>query len=186
MGLDQQARLWPTSKALTGGPNSKREERGAGGPDLQEMVIRLWATPQNRDWRSGYAGGETLSKNARPLSEQAVSLWSTPRASDGEKGGPNQAFGAGGIPLTAQATSASSLPDLTMHPVGGTSSRERRTLNPLFVEWLMGWPPGWTLLAWTDFACSATALYRWKQAMRSALLQLDLAEEAPLQLGLFG
>lgn len=29
-------------------------------------------------------------------------LWSTPRASDGEKGGPNQSFTAGGIPLPAQ------------------------------------------------------------------------------------
>jgi hypothetical protein len=28
--------------------------------------------------------------------------WSTPRASDGEKGGPNQSFGAGGQPLPAQ------------------------------------------------------------------------------------
>ena len=29
--------------------------------------------------------------------------WSTPRASDGEKGGPNQSFGAGGQPLPSQA-----------------------------------------------------------------------------------
>jgi hypothetical protein len=28
--------------------------------------------------------------------------WSTPRASDGEKGGPNQSFGAGGTPLPSQ------------------------------------------------------------------------------------
>lgn len=28
--------------------------------------------------------------------------WSTPRSSDGDKGGPNQAFGAGGTPLPAQ------------------------------------------------------------------------------------
>lgn len=30
-------------------------------------------------------------------------MWGTPRASDGEKGGPNQSFGAGGMPLPAQA-----------------------------------------------------------------------------------
>lgn len=30
-------------------------------------------------------------------------IWGTPRASDGEKGGPNQSFGAGGVPLASQA-----------------------------------------------------------------------------------
>jgi hypothetical protein len=33
----------------------------------------------------------------------AAKAWGTPRASDAEKGGPNQAFGAGGTPLPAQA-----------------------------------------------------------------------------------
>lgn len=35
--------------------------------------------------------------------ENVGSTWATPRASDGEKGGPNQSFGAGGVPLPAQA-----------------------------------------------------------------------------------
>jgi hypothetical protein len=35
--------------------------------------------------------------------ENQASMWSTPRGSDGEKGGPNMAFGAGGTPLPAQA-----------------------------------------------------------------------------------
>lgn len=34
--------------------------------------------------------------------ENVGSTWSTPRASDGEKGSPNQSFGAGGVPLPAQ------------------------------------------------------------------------------------
>lgn len=151
-------------------------------------------------------------------------MWSTPRASDGEKGGPNQSFGAGGEPLPAQAMQWPSVtvadsrasasltaggaetrqgysPGMTLTDAiriysplarvtvktGKPHSKERRSLNPLFVEWLMGWPPGWTLLAWTDFACSATALYLWKQRMRSALSQLGLPAEAPpAQLGLFG
>lgn len=33
----------------------------------------------------------------------AAKAWGTPRASDGEKGGPNMSFGAGGTPLPAQA-----------------------------------------------------------------------------------
>nr|WP_241651391.1 hypothetical protein [Sinirhodobacter populi] len=44
----------------------------------------------------GQTGGTTLAGAAERI-------WSTPRASDAEKGGPNQKFGAGGIPLPAQA-----------------------------------------------------------------------------------
>jgi hypothetical protein len=41
--------------------------------------------------------------------------------------------------------------------------------------------------AWTDFACSATELSRFKQLMRSALSQLGSPAEAPpAQLALFG
>src|SRR3546814_6550303 len=44
------------------------------------------------------------------------------------------------ISLTGQASSHL---DLTISTVGEAHSRPRRSLNPLFVEWLMGWPPGW-------------------------------------------
>lgn len=142
--------------------------------------------------------------------------WSTPRASDGEKGGPNQSFGAGGQPLPSQATqwltprshevgnyqysrgdktkpsptltgqALSSLPAPMTYPVGGIPSPERRSLNPLFVEWLMGWPPGWTLLVSTAFGCSETALSRFRLDMRSALSQLALHDAPPAQASLFG
>ena len=145
--------------------------------------------------------------------------WATPRSSDGEKGGPNQSFGAGGVPLPAQVvdwmtprverggytrdkgnpekqreTLEGQVAGLTYsrhipatEPDGSPPLKERRSLNPLFVEWLMGWPPGWTLLVWTDLGCSETALFLYKQHMRSALLSLGLPAEAPPpQLSLFG
>jgi len=40
-------------------------------------------------------------------------------------------------------------------------------LNPLFVEWLMGWPIGWT-----DFAPLETASSRYKQLLRTELSRL--------------
>jgi hypothetical protein len=210
-----------------------------------------WLTPSANE----YAAGTVEGKMQRMLSHQAKETsdqWSTPRASDGEKGGPNQSFGAGGMPLPAQTVQwmtprshevgeyqysrgdktkpvltltgqsqqwatpsvadvqggrmsrskdrsdelllngqsdrlSSSLQDRIIYPVGQVSSHPRRSLNPLFVEWLMGWPPGWTLVAWTDFACSETELFHFKQRMRSALLQLGLPREAPpAQLALFG
>lgn len=143
------------------------------------------------------------------------------------KGGPNQSFGAGGIPLPEQAQQwstpsvadttgsrktrsgdrsneqllngqaetvslASILPDHPISTVGEQSSHIRRSLNPLFVEWLMGWPRGWTSLALmrpgsNAFACLEMELSVFKQRMRSALLQLGLPPEAPQeQLVLFG
>jgi hypothetical protein len=122
-------------------------------------------------------------------------MWPTPAVPNG---GRSNAVGAltatgkkadgskGQVDLNFAATKLYSLPALTTYPVGGIPSSDRRSLNPLFVEWLMGWPPGWTLLAWTDFACSATELSRFKQRMRSALSQLGLPPEAPpTQLALF-
>ena len=44
---------------------------------------------------------------------------------------------------------------------------QRRSLNPLFVEALMGWPTGWT-----GFDFAATAWSPWLQHMRSEFLWL--------------
>jgi len=49
-------------------------------------------------------------------------------------------------------------------------SRAKRRLNPLFVEWLMGWPTGHALCA-----CSGMELSLWQQRMRGALSQLPMA-----------
>lgn len=246
---------WPTSKVLQGGPNSGRLDRGAGGPDLQEAANN-WPTPTTRDYKDT---GNLDNVPENGLLGRVAANWSTPRSTDGEKGGPNQSFGAGGQPLPAQAaqwmtlrvsehgqyqynkgdrnkpvltlqgqaqtwatpsvadttggrmarsgdqsnepllkgqaekvTLASFLPDHPISTVGEESSHIRRTLNPLFVEWLMGWPPGWTSLALTPpasnaCACSVTALSLWKRHMRSALFSLGLPPEAPPpQLSLFG
>lgn len=179
----------------------------------------VWLTPSANEDAAGTVYGkmqQMLTHQAKRFSDEADQLWSTPRASDGEKGGPNQSFGAGGQPLPAQTAQwmtprsnevgqyqysrgdkTKPVETLTGQALshqgpetqkdGEKSSPERRSLNPLFVEWLMGWPPGWTLLAWTDFGCSAMELSHWKQRMRSALLSLGLPQEAPpAQLALFG
>lgn len=219
---------WPTPDACVmndgEGPETffARQERQKAmrGDRLDYATEQLWYTPSVPN------GGRTLSDDTSSTGitpegikrqvglENQARWWSTPRATDSEKGGPNQSFGAGGIPLPAQAEpwatpTASENANRTTkmapshgeghgivlagqasdfsrqvhptYPVGGISSKQRRSLNPLFVEWLMGWPLGWTLLAWTDFACSATALSLFKQLMRSELLRLGLPSAAPPQ-----
>lgn len=117
--------LLPTPTASPCGSNQGGSS-GRKGPkrlSLETMASQnLWPTPSARDWKS--SASNLQDRNSRPLNE--VVRWSTPRASDGAKGGKNMKFGKGTqSPLPAQA--------------GGQ-------LNPPWVEWLMGYPDGWTEL----------------------------------------
>ena len=220
---------WRTSAANNGERGGQdAAERLAGGHTIN-LQDQNWPTPTASDWKGS---GPTLEREdglmrGDRLDYATERLWSTPRSTDGEKGGPNQSFGAGGMPLPAQAQAwstpsvadttggrmarsgersgelllkgqaetvslRSSLPDHPISTAGEESSKIRRTLNPLFVEWLMGWPPGWTSQALTPpasnaCACSATALSLYRQRMQSALSGLGLPPVArPAQLSLFG
>ncbi|WP_258119126.1 hypothetical protein [Mesorhizobium onobrychidis] len=150
----------------------------------------LWSTPRATDGEKGGPNQSFRNHTGLPLPSQAHQ-WTTPRAIEGEKGGQwqnaNKQQTKQTLTLTGQAQAIySPLAQVTVK-TGKPHSKERRSLNPLFVEWLMGWPPGWTLLAWTDFGCSATALCRYRRRMRFALSQLALPAEAPpAQLALFG
>lgn len=69
-----------------------------------------WVTCTTRDHKDtpgmslkGPDGRDRTDQLPRPVAATLAAYWSTPRASDGEKGGPNQAFGAGGQPLPARA-----------------------------------------------------------------------------------
>lgn len=109
-GLPQMVDNWTTPQAhdvtMRGAgqvPTSK-----AGNACLARDAA-MWFTPNVPN------GGRTLKEGTSPTGmtpdgikrqvglENQVVLWGTPRASDAEKGSPNQAFGAGGTPLPAQA-----------------------------------------------------------------------------------
>ncbi len=57
---------------------------------------------------------------------------------------------------------------LTTSMAGPDTSDQRRTLNPLFVEALMGWPTGWT-----GSASVAMAWSLWLPRMRSELWRIS-------------
>lgn len=109
-------------------------------------------------------------------------LWPTPRATDGAHGGPNQRGSKGDLTRpsavhhwptpSARDWRSGKASQMTLDrnsrplnevvterdPQGGGS------LNPTFVEWLMGWPIGWT-------ACAPLAMvgYRkWRQSLLNA------------------
>lgn len=261
--------IWPTATATerprsdeTMAKSAAYRKRKAGQttvPLYLGEAAALWPTPASRDFK-GVDRTDIDRGNARPLNE-VVAHWATPRATDGEKGGPNQSFGAGGVPLPAMASQwgapttaiatggqtsrsgsrkgelllsgqamalCSPLALETSRPGAGSPSTTlnaylrcrattcsqlrsekralvlmgvrslgkgwskkrrapfvrpsfRRSLNPLFVGDLMGWPPGLT-----SFECSETASSIWRARMRSALLSLDLADAPPAQLSLWG
>lgn len=226
---------WPTARVATGAYTRDGGEKGKERPSL-EGVAEMWPTPmagtpaQNGN---AMAGNNDFSRKTMEIAESAswasprtsdtngvglhgdggmdlrtqASMWGTPRASDGEKGGPNQSFGAGGTPLPAMAVefqaSARPTPATRDHkgsgpaeirkdgksrmchldfaaergfpsphpdqttPAGPQSSSERRSLNPRFVEWLMGLPFGWT-----SCDCAETGFSLWQQRARGLLSTL--------------
>ena len=89
-----------------------------------ERESSLLPTPSARDWKSGKSN--QFGKNARPLNEWAeAGLLPTPTETANQLS-PSMSKWAGCRRLQALA--------------GGTGGR----LSPLFVEWMMGFPGGWT------------------------------------------
>ena len=150
--------LWQTPVAddainrLSGKFNSR------GEPKLSAQV-KMWPTPDAHCWKTaprgnGTGGGEMLSNTL------AV-RWPKPRANDAEKRGnfdaqnprnglpaavkrymtPTASIGTkcGGRHKGKADTLASQIADLERMQQTSTGQ-----LNPPWVEWLMGWPIGWT------------------------------------------
>lgn len=146
---EQLAREWPTPAATeygssnNGSPRDGRREvyATAGKPSLEGCAREEWPTPTARDWRSTAASPETHGRNARPLSEMVGLEWPTPRANDPEKRGDFDTENRrNGLPAAVgqdgqQAEESRSTP-----------GSRRGSLNPEWVETLMGAPPGWTAL----------------------------------------
>lgn len=162
--LKREAEFWQTPSVgdTTGGHTSRSKDRIA--EPLLNRQAQQWPTPQARDHRSGEASQETAEKNARPLNEAALRWWPTPAAErDGNTPESHLARKPGRTVVTNLDVMAECLsgPQLqTTAPHGPPPSNERRTLNPRFVEWLMGFPIGWT-----DCAPSETESFRtWRRA----------------------
>ncbi|WP_223115894.1 hypothetical protein [Paracoccus amoyensis] len=121
------------------------------------------------------------------LATRAVQ-WPTPLATDGNKPSAGNRKSADlthasqmGMTPTARdhkdgATSLANTPVngllgrqvLTTPMAGSYTCDQRRTLNPLFVEALMGWPTGWT-----GSASVAMAWSPWLRRMRSELWRIS-------------
>ncbi len=131
--------LLPTplaSIATHGGPNQRDS---SGRPGLQMMAM-IWPTPTvcgnyNRKGASATSGDGLAT---------AVAKWPTPRTA-------GMCGGTGSWELLKQNT--------TIEEARAMGAGNGGTLNPTWVEWLMGWP-----LAWTDLKPLEMAKFQqWQQ-----------------------
>lgn len=138
LGAMARHSLWPTPRARDHyPPDWTREQRGAHqGDDLATAVAKKekWPTPTTRDWKDGSAEScKNVPVNG--LLGRAVHKWPTPAAFDAKRGPQTEermAKGLGG-------------PNLISVVVAEEGKRGGQ-LNPMWVEWLMGFPLGWTNL----------------------------------------
>jgi hypothetical protein len=140
-----------------------------------ESQVRFWRTPVERDHHPHGLANRTRNVPTILLAHQAdawpepVRLWGTPTTRDWK----DSACAAADVPTNGllgreAARWAASRLDPENSTPGEKSSPSPRRLNPLFVEWLMGWP-----IAWTDCDSAAMEWCRWRQRMRLELSRLD-------------
>ncbi len=202
--LEGEARAFPLGSAW---PTPAVIDSARSGDALRQMTIDAgergfrkgvslhhevanWPTPAARDYRAPNSQDSQDSQDKRnegssrgqQLPNFVEHMWSTPAVAD-VQGGRMTRSGerSNELLLNGQTAFLSGHLDPTTSTDGAPRSTSGLQLNPLFVEWLMGWPAGWTL-----FACSATELSRFKQRMRSALSRLAWPADPPAQLSLFG
>lgn len=128
---------WPTCRASDGehgGPN----QRGSKGDLMLPSATVQWSTPS-----AAVTLGGNLSRGGNRKGElllQGQAKWMTASTRDWEDGANPSAQAPPNSLLGRQAPRSG-----ISGPQSSADGRNLRLrLNPLFVEWLIGWPIGWT------------------------------------------
>ena len=114
------ASFWPTP---TGSGNNNRKGLSTRSGDGLATAARLWPTPKARDWRP--AGYPADLRRHSPDLNVVARLYPTPTTPSGHCTGRLDEWGG------------------RQNPYRGTAEGGGQ-LNPAWVEWLMGFPAGWT------------------------------------------
>ncbi len=151
MNLATTAAMWPTlqTDSFRSRGGARKNEKGL------DRMVRDWPTPMANDGCKPSAGNRRTADLTH-----AAGMWMTPTARDHKDGATSLANTPVNGLLGRQV--------LVTPMAGSDTSDARRTLNPLFVEALMGWPTGST-----GFAFAATAWSPWLRRMRCELWQLN-------------
>jgi hypothetical protein len=157
VGLEQAVRRWPTPHGFS--PDGR--SNGPSGNELGRAVNRaLWPTATagdakasgSRNTRTSRAhGGESLTDAVRQDGGTGR-RWPTPTASDSDRGsrtyprGNRTLWGAVYPTPTVQDAENNAGPSQANRNSPPLNAVVGGALNPRWVEWLMGWPVGWTAL----------------------------------------
>lgn len=151
VGSTECALIWkekatPAGRSMFRLAVSTRHTNGTG------YIGSAWQTPLASDVRKQSENPETtlrrLSKGQMIGLNAHMALIAhnpTPRASDGEKGGPNMAFGAGGVPLPSVMHSYSPTPTVADVQGGRKARSGARSGEPLLNGLLTAYSPTPTL-----------------------------------------
>jgi hypothetical protein len=183
--------MWPTIRA----EDSESRGQHPGQTDSLNATAKLWSSPIAGDSKARGQSPEAKAKGFQDTLGDQAKLWQTPIAPAGGGSGrggnrigepmldgqarqrptPMQedSESAGSAKLnmrTLAKESRSFLPAPATSNRGGESSQpgrtSRRRLNPAFVEWLMGWPPNWTVAGPTGFGPAEMESWLSRQRMR--------------------
>jgi hypothetical protein len=135
---------WPTPIATDGEKCPSASLSRAVNPSLKASYRNrqegmMWPTVRSTDGERGGRGD--LIQAVRGNENSHFKMWPTPRANESTESRETQ------LAREARGTKASK--NLTAEVGGGS-------LNPTWVEWLMGWPLGWT-------DCAVSAMDRFRQ-----------------------
>lgn len=149
ISLEQQVNLWRTPTVHAADHQTPVQQRENSQLMLQDQV-RNWPTPRLASGiTSPLQDQMTSDRKTDSRLEDVVSMWPTPAARDfkGANSAEHLEVGTGRkhlgqLPNFVEHLWLSHLDQMPL-PSGELSSEIIRTLNPRFVEWLMGLPPEW-------------------------------------------
>lgn len=200
MPLTVAVKDWPTPVASAGkrGVHDRRDVKT--GRSLT-FTAADWPTPTSRDHRAPNSQDSQDSQDRRNadsargqqlpnfVEHVLQETWGTPSTMDARGRTYTRDGGAKGeerLALSGQAESLSfrsipqDPPSASDGPPSSPTSPSSLRLSPEFVEWLMGWPPGWTIPSPgsmrrepTASAPPATAWSHWQQRQRTWLSALS-------------
>lgn len=167
VGSDLSSLTLPTSGTMRSG---RCWEQTKLEPPTDASDSSYWPTPKASDDKEGKVAKSARSQNLL----QRTQAWPTPDAHCW-KGGTTSKPRADGKPRRGardgQLSDSTSLPAPLTSTCGPDCSPKHRKLNPLFAEWLMGLPAGWTTVE-IGSGPSATEWSLYKQQLRFAYLQI--------------
>jgi len=129
--------MWATPIAANAKGTSRPPSPGGGSRDLRQDV-RMFPTPTATDNNAQVRGhGKTEGTKRGTTLAGLARMWPTPMAHEARLGYQDRSRGKKG--------SQESLTTVVINEEGGRQMVSGQ-LNPQFVEWLMGYPEGWTEL----------------------------------------